>query len=82
MPELGVYDVKISVRNPPPDVLALEGELKDLLCWLGDAAIGANLVFYSNRLERYVLDSLDAFRVASLDAFCVALVHHSVCNMW
>ena len=33
MPELGAYDVKISVRNPPPDVLAFEGELKDLL-WL------------------------------------------------
>ena len=73
MPEPGAYDVKISVRNPPPDVLAL-GELKDLLCWLGDAAIGANLVFYSNRLERHVLDSLDAF--------CVALVDHSACNMW
>ena len=74
MPELGAYDVKISVRNPPPDVPAFEGELKDLLCWLGDATIGTSLVFYSNRLERHVLDSLDAFRVA--------LVDHSVCNIW
>jgi len=74
VPELGAYDVKISVRNPPPDVLALEGELKDLLCWLGDATIGASLVFYSNRLERHVLDSLDAFRVA--------LVDRSARNMW
>ena len=62
--------MKISVRNPPPDVLAFEGELKDLLCWLGDAS----LVFYSNRLERHVLDSLDAFRVA--------LVDRSARNMW
>ena len=67
MPELGAYDVKISVRNPPPDVLAFEGELKDLLCWLGDAAIGAGLVFYSNRLERHVLDSLEALHVALVD---------------
>jgi len=74
VPELGAYDVKISVRNPPPDVLAFEGELKDLLCWLGDATIGASLVFYSNRLERHVLDSLDAFRVA--------LVDRSARNMW
>jgi len=74
MPELGAYDVKISVRNLSPDVLAFEGELKDLLCWLGDTTIGVSLVFYSNRLERHVLDSLDAF--------CVALVDHSACNMW
>ena len=74
MPELGAYDVKISVQNPPPDVLAFERELKDLLCWLGDATIGAGLMFYSNRLERHVFDSLDAFRVA--------LVDHSVCNIW
>jgi len=74
VPELGAYDVKICVRNPPPDVLAFEGELKDLLCWFGDATIGASLVFYSNRLERHVLDSLDAFRVA--------LVDRSARNMW
>jgi len=63
VPDLGAYDVKISVRNPPPDVLAFEG----VLCWLGDAAIGASLVFYSNRLERHVLDSLEALRVALVD---------------
>jgi len=65
--ELGAYDVNITVYNPPSDANNFQGELGDLLHWLGDAALGAGLVWYTKKFERHLIDSIEALRVALVD---------------